>query len=97
VSVVPFRIHSQRLAWRPVRGIRTTWLGQICDLGHIDVWLPTAQPPFLRGPFPMLAKFPRSDPPGDPVPILLGLEFFLTLQAGIAIPPYPLPGTVDLP
>lgn len=80
LSVVPFHIHRQRLAWQPIPGIQTTWAGQPCDLGHIDVWLQTQQPPYLRGPFALLAKFPHSDPPGDLVPVLLGLEFFLARQ-----------------
>src|SRR5579871_1736626 len=61
VSVVPCHVHHQRLAYRPIPGIRTTWAGQPCDLGHIDAWLATQQPPYLRGPFPFLAKFPHSD------------------------------------
>lgn len=81
VSVVPFHVHHQRLAWKPIPGIRTTWAGQSCDLGRIEAWLTTEQPPYLRGPFALLAKFPQSDPPGDLVPVLLGLEFFLTHQA----------------
>ena len=81
LSVVPFHVHHQRLAWQPIPGIRTTWAGQPCDLGRIDTWLTTEQPPYLRGPFSLLAKFPYSDPPGDLVPVLLGLEFFLTHQA----------------
>lgn len=81
LSVVPFHVHHQRLTWQPVPGIKTTWAGQACDLGRIDVWLATAQPPSVRGPFSLLAKFPRSDPPGNLIPVLLGLEFFLAHQA----------------
>jgi hypothetical protein len=78
LSVVPFHVHWQRLLWQPIPGITTTWSGQPCDLGRIDCWLPTQQPPYLRGLFSLLAKFARSDPPGDPVPVLLGLEFLLS-------------------
>lgn len=81
LSVVPFHVHHQRLTWQPILGTRTTWAGQPCDLGRIDVWLQTVQPPNLRGPFALLAKFPQSDPPGDLAPVLLGLEFFLANQA----------------
>jgi hypothetical protein len=89
LSVIPFHVHHQRLLWQPVTGIKTTWAGQRCDLGRVDVWLPIEQPPFLRGPFSLLAKFPRQDPPGDAVPILFGLEFFLTHHAEfhLLVPP----------
>lgn len=81
ISVVPFHVHHQRLTWQPVPRVKTTWAGQACDLGRIDAWLATSTSPFLRGPFSLLAKFPRSDPPGDLIPVLLGLEFFLAHQA----------------
>jgi hypothetical protein len=81
VSVIPFHVHDQRLLWQPVPGITTTWAGQRCVLGHVAIWLPTEQPPHIRGPFSLLAKFAHSDPPGDAVPVLLGLEFFLAHQA----------------
>jgi hypothetical protein len=47
----------------------------------LDIFLPTEQPPYVRGPLSLLAKFARNDPPGDPVPVLLGLEFFLSHHA----------------
>jgi hypothetical protein len=97
VSVVPFHVHHQRLAFTPIPGLRTTWAGQPCDLGRIDAWLATQQPPYLRGPFALLAKFPHSDPPGDLVPVLLGLEFFLTHQAEFALRPPPQQGVIRLP
>jgi hypothetical protein len=97
LSVVPFHVHHQRLVWQPIPGIRTTWAGQPCDLGHIDVWLRTEQPPYLRGPFPLLAKFPHNDPPGDLVPVLLGLEFFLSHQAEFTLLPPPQRGVIRLP
>jgi hypothetical protein len=89
ISVVPFHVHHQRLTWRPLPGIQSTWAGQACDVGHVDVWLPTRHSPFLHGPFSLLAKFPRADPPGDLVPILLGLEFFLAhqLEFQMLLPP----------
>lgn len=89
ISVVPFHVHHQRLSWQSIPGIKTTWAGQPCDLGRIDIWLQTEQPPYRRGPFALLAKFPRSDPPGDLVPVLLGLEFFLTHQAEFMLLPPP--------
>lgn len=97
LSVVPFHVHHQRLAWQPMAGIRTTWAGQPCDMGRIDVWLATEQPPYLRGPLVLLAKFPHSDPPGDLVPVLLGLEFFLTHQAEFTLLPPPQHGVIGLP
>ena len=81
ISIVPFHVHHRRLVWHPIPGVQTTWFGQRCDLGHVEFWLATDQPPNLRGPMSMLAKFARSDPPGPPVPVLLGLEFFLSHQA----------------
>jgi hypothetical protein len=77
-------------------GIKTTWAGQPCDLGRVDIWLPIEQPPFFRGPFSLLAKFPRQDPPGDPVPILFGLEFFLTHQAEFQLLVPPRSGAIRL-
>jgi hypothetical protein len=56
LSVVPFHVHHQRLAWQPIPGISVTWAGQTCDLGRVDAWLATEQPPYLRGPFSLLAK-----------------------------------------
>jgi hypothetical protein len=81
LSVVPFHVHFHRVRWQPIPGISASWAGQTCDLGYVHVWLTTQQAPFLRGPFSLLAKFPRSDPPGDLMPVLLGLEFFLTHRA----------------
>lgn len=97
LSVVPFHVHHQRLAWQPLAGVRTTWVGQPCDLGHIDAWLATEQPPYLRGPLRLLAKFPRRDPPGDLVPVLLGLEFFLNHSAELALLPPPQRSIIRLP
>jgi hypothetical protein len=97
LSVIPFHVHNAGVSWRPVPGVRTTWSGQPCDLGRVDCWLPTDQPPHLRGPMSLLAKFPQSDPPGDPIPVLLGLEFFLAHQAELAVPPPPQYGVIRLP
>jgi hypothetical protein len=69
LSVIPFHVHKGRLNWKPVVGVKLAWAGQTCDLGTIDIWLPTEQSSSPRGPFPLLAKFPRSDPPGNPDPI----------------------------
>src|SRR5262245_30465916 len=41
ISIVPFHVHHQRLAWRPLPGVQSTWAGQQCDVGGVDVWLPT--------------------------------------------------------
>jgi hypothetical protein len=81
LSVVPFHVHHGRLFWQVIPGIQTTWAGQPCRLGRTDLWLPTTQPPYLRGPLTSLARFPLSDPPGDPASVLLGLEFSLAHQA----------------
>lgn len=97
VSVIPFHVHDRRLLWQPVPGISTTWAGQRCVLGCVDVWLPTEQPPHIRGPFSLLAKFVQSDPPGAPVPLLLGLEFFLTHQAEFHMLLPPQHGLIQLP
>lgn len=97
LSVVPFHVHNQRLVRQPLSGIQTTWSGQTCDLGRIDFWLAIDQPPYLRGPLSLLAKFARSDPPGPPVPILLGLEFFLTHQAELILLLPPQQSVIRLP
>jgi hypothetical protein len=97
LSVVPFHVHSRRLVWQPIRGIQATWSGQACYLGRIDFWLPTDQPPDLRGQMSLLGKFARSDPPGDPVPVLLGLEFFLAHQAEFNLRLPPQHGVIFLP
>ena len=97
LSIVPFHVHNRRLAWQPLPGIKTTWSGQRCDLGRLDFWLPTDQPPYLRGPMSLLAKFAHSDPPGPPVPVLLGLEFFLTHQAEFNLQLPPQHGVILLP
>lgn len=97
LSVVPFHVHAQRLSWQPIPGIRITWAGQPCDLGRIDVWLTTEQPPYLRGPFSLLAKFAQSDPPGDLMPVLLGLEFFLAHRAEFTMLLPPQHSVISLP
>ncbi len=45
----------------------------------------------------MFAKFARSDPPGPPVPVLLGLEFFLTHRAELQLFVPPRDGMILLP
>jgi hypothetical protein len=97
LSVIPFHVYNCRLDWKRVPGVLLTWAGQTCDLGTIDVWLPTQETSALRGPLTLLAKFPRSDPPGSPVPILLGLEFFLSHQAGMELLPPAQQSTIRVP
>jgi hypothetical protein len=97
LTVIPFHVHAQRLLWQPVPRITTAWAGQRCDLGHLDVWPPTDQPPCVRGPLTVLAKFAQSDPPGPPVPVLLGLEFFLAHQAEFHLLLPPRDGVIRLP
>jgi hypothetical protein len=94
--VVPFHIHHQRLPWRPL-GVQATWAGQVCDLGAIDVWFATTDGATVRGPFSVVAKYARGDPPGDPVPVLLGLNFLLAYQASLALDPPPGHGRIELP
>src|SRR5262245_54425690 len=81
LSVIPFDVHRHWLVWQPLPGVRVTWHGIPCDVGHIDVWLTDLTTAALRGPYTVLARFPHRDPPGRLVPVLLGLEFFLTHQA----------------
>jgi hypothetical protein len=97
LSVVPFYIHHHRLVWQPIPGVRTTWAGQACDLGRMDFWFATDQPPYLRGPLSLLAKFAQSDPPRHKTPILLGLEFFLSHGAELQLPLPPRDGSILLP
>jgi hypothetical protein len=97
LSVVPFQIHQGRLNWKRIPGVQLIWAGQVCDLGTIDIWLATQETPALRGPFELLAKFPRSDPPNTLVPILIGLEFFLSNQASMNLLPPPQQSTIAMP
>jgi hypothetical protein len=97
LSVVPFAVQQRGFVWQPLPNVRTTWLGQACAVGHIDIWLADVHSAVLAGPFSLLAKFPRSDPPGDPVPILLGLEFLLAHQALFNLAPPPQRGVLQLP
>jgi hypothetical protein len=97
LSIIPFHVHHRRLSWQPIAGIATTWAGQRCDLGRIDLWLATDQPPNVCGPLSLLAKFARGDPPGPPVPILLGLEFFLAHQAELVLSLPPRDGSIVFP
>lgn len=97
LSVIPFHVHQSGVHWQSIPGIRATWAGQRCDLGRIEVWLPVDRPPYLHGPLSLLAKFPQSDPPGDPVPILLGLDFFLASQAELQLAIPPQDGSILLP
>jgi hypothetical protein len=45
----------------------------------------------------VLSCFPWSDPLGDPVPVLLGLEFFLSHRGHLSIAPTPGKGRIQLP
>ena len=62
ISVVPFHVHSQGIAWQRIAGVRTIWAGQPCSLGHVAIWLRDTATLTLRGPLALLAKFPDSDP-----------------------------------
>jgi hypothetical protein len=97
LSVVPFTIHALGLIWRPQAGVRTTWAGQVSEVGHVDIWLPTLVSSAPQGPYPLLAKFPQSDPPGNPVPILLGLDFLVAHQAALNLLPAPQQGSIVVP
>src|SRR5579875_1037176 len=39
LTVIPFHVHNQRLLWQPLPGLTTTWMGQRCDVGRVDLWL----------------------------------------------------------
>lgn len=79
LCVVPYFFqHTQQLAWQPLSGPWpagfNTWFGVPCTIGRVEVWVPTQQPPFLHGPFSLIAKFAQTTPQGLPsnLPILLG-------------------------
>lgn len=97
LSVIPFSVHAQGFAWQSAAGVRTTWAGQASQIGHIEIWLPMLSSATLQGPYSLLAKFPQSDPPGNPVPILLGLEFLLAHQAALSLFPPPQQGAILIP
>jgi hypothetical protein len=42
-------------------------------------------------------QFARSDSPGAPLPVLLGLEFFLAHLAALQLPPPPQQGLIEVP
>ena len=96
ISIIPFRIHSMGLVWQPMAGIQTRWSGIVCDVGSIDVWLVDRATQIATGPYAMLAKFPRAEPPGNPPPILVGLQFVLAHQGAFHMPPHPSPGALEL-
>jgi hypothetical protein len=75
LSVVPFHVQHQRLAWQPIPGIRTTWAGQPCDLGRIDVWLQTEQPPTREAPFRCWPNFLKAIRPATSYPYCLDWNF----------------------
>jgi hypothetical protein len=55
LTVVPFHVHQGRLAWQPLPHVATTWLGQPCAVGEIDLWLLVQESAAPRGPFTVLA------------------------------------------
>ena len=34
LSVIPFHVHNQRLDWKLIPGVKVSWAGQVCDMGH---------------------------------------------------------------
>ena len=96
LSVIPYHAYSQGLTWHSLGG-NVTWLGQPCTLGRVSVWLPAQSGGQFIGPYSLLAKFPHRDPPGVSAPILLGLEFVLSYQAAVHLPPAPLQGSLQFP
>lgn len=95
LTVIPHRIH-QLLTWQPLN-LRTTWRGIPCAVGSIQAWLPVSNYSVLRGPLPVVAKFPDHDPPGDPIPVLLGLEFFQSHSVLEFVLRAPAPGSIRIP
>jgi hypothetical protein len=95
LTVIPHHIHHRRIAWKDL-GAQTYWGQQVCDLGEIELWLHDRQGG-LQGPFTLIAKFARSDPPGDPVPVLLGLQCLIAIPATLWLPPPPRDGEIRLP
>jgi hypothetical protein len=97
LGLIPYRIHQAGVPWRPLPGVQTTWNGHPCDVGSVDVWLIDVMTSSRQGPFPMLAKFLRSEPPGSPPPLLMGLEFFLAHHASFTLDPPPGKGAIRTP
>jgi hypothetical protein len=95
LSVIPLWVHKH-IAWSAL-GLQSTWAGLACAVGTVDVWLPTSNPGIVRGPIALAAKFPVSDPPGQKLPILLGLEFLLSHGASLTLPPPPAQGEIHIP
>ncbi len=97
LGVVPYNVQQRGLTWQPIPGIAATWRGIPSDLGWVDVWLQDLTSSSMCGPLPMLAKFPHQDPPGDAVPILIGLEFLLRHQISLVLDPPPGEGVLQVP
>src|SRR5262245_60980997 len=106
LSLVPFAVHNaESFVWQPVPGpwplALTRWLGVPCEIGEMDVWLPTTVSPHLRGPFRFIAKFALATPPSAPsnMPILLGLNFLADHLADTSFQCYAMPhaGEIVLP
>jgi hypothetical protein len=97
LSVVPCYVRNRGLVWQPLPGVRTTWAGQSSAVGFTEIWLPTLPAYIPRGPLRLLAKFPDSDPPGQPLPLLLGLEFLLAHRASLCLLPPPQQGALIIP
>jgi hypothetical protein len=106
LCVVPYRVHQvQGLAWQPLPGPwppgLTTWSGVPCVMGTMDVWAPTRQAPFRRGPLTFVAKFALATPPQltGVIPILLGLNFLADHRAEVDFQCHTIPnaGSIQLP
>ncbi len=106
ISVIPHNVWQQRkLTWQPLSGPwpsgLLSWLGAPCVLGQAEVWLPLPEWPFLRGPFPFVAKFAQATPPGlvGPPPVLLSLNFLADHRADVSFQCHtpPRAGTIVLP
>ena len=63
ISVIPFRVHHRRLPWQSL-GVQATWstpgLRPRPSRGLVQRGASCS----MAGPFSLLAKFPRNDPPG---------------------------------
>jgi hypothetical protein len=63
-------------------------------VGQVEIWLPEVGTAAVCGPFALLGKVPHSDPPGAPLPMLLGLEFLIRHHAALGLLSAPRQGEI---
>ncbi len=97
VSVIPFHVQQKVCGGDPSPGCGPVGPANDATWAISTSGSPPISRPICAGPLSLLAKFPQSDPPGDDVSVLLGLDFFLTRQAEFQLLLPPQDGRILLP